>query len=746
MEQLLLRELKSLPLSAKDSVKVRRSGVDCELSVVDIYQVCLWSRVANRVLYPLASFKIQDEKSYYEAIKQVRWDEHLAVDGTLAVDFFCQSSCITHSQYGAQLTKDAVVDQFREDTGQRPGVDRAEPDIRVNVYLYKNRARISLDMAGSSLHRRNYRKLGSEAPLKENLAACILLKAGWPAIAKQGAPLLDPMCGSGTLLIEAAMMAADYAPGLKREYFGFLSWRLHDESAWQTVREQALKRMDDGISKLGNTNNQSEITGFDVDKKAVQASQTNIAAAGLDAVISIHQSDFFADENPVTNGPGLVVINPPYGERLEDESTIGVFYSKLGRSLRRKAPNWDLALFTGNPSLFHRTGLSRQLVLECRNGDIDCKLFKSTLPPLAKTIEKQAAQQSSSAGGVWPQTPGRNETNGLETGNLKESVPGVDQFRGRLKKNIRALRGWIKSASVTNYRIYDADLPDFAFALDVYQSADGTMVSLQEYRAPSHIDPVLAQQRIDAAAPVVCELLQCSAENLAIKRRQRQRRESQYQRIEKTNKYHQVTEGRCRFLINLHDYLDTGLFLDHRKVRLWLADKAHGKRFLNLYCYTATASVHAALGGAASSVSVDLSPKYIEWAQRNYQLNDIDPSLHELVKADCSEWVRQRGAAAGTSKSECFDLIFLDPPTFSNSTAMEQDWDVQKNHESMIDECMAILSDTGTLIFSNNFRRFRLGEKVIEKYQVEDRTKWSIQRDFARNSKIHQCWFIKSKN
>ena len=737
MEQLLLQELKALPLETKGSLKARRAGVDCDLSVADIYQVCLWSRVANRVLYPLDAFKIHDEKSYYEAIKEVRWDEHLAVDGTLAVDFFCQSSCITHSQYGAQLTKDAVVDQFREDTGARPGVDRAAPDIRINVYLYKNRARISLDMAGSSLHRRNYRKLGAEAPLKENLAACILLKAGWPAMARRTAPLLDPMCGSGTLLIEAAMMAADYAPGLNRDYFGFLSWRHHDESAWQSVREQALQRRRDGLSELQNSAAKTEINGYDIDDKAVQASRSNIAAAGLESVITVQQADFFAEENPVDNGPGLLVVNPPYGERLEDESTIGVFYSKLGRSLRRKAANWDLALFTGNPSLFHRTGLSRQVILECRNGDIDCKLFKSTLPPLAKLADadlpdpQKAMQekpgQSISAEGVWQQAQARTE-----------SVAGVDQFRGRLQKNIRSLKGWIKSASVTNYRIYDADLPDFAFALDVYKSNDGTVVSLQEYRAPSHIDPVLAQQRIDAAAPVVCELLECEPANLAIKRRQRQRGESQYQRIEKINRYHEVTEGQCRLLINVHDYLDTGLFLDHRKVRQWIASEVSGMRFLNLYCYTAAASVHAALGGASSSVSVDLSPKYIEWAQNNYQLNNIDPSQHQLIKADCSEWIK-----AQVAESTHFDLIFLDPPTFSNSTAMNQDWDVQKNHESMIDECMAILSDAGTLVFSNNYRRFKLASKVTEKYKVENRTKWSIQRDFARNAKIHQCWFIR---
>ncbi len=729
---MLLYELKGLDLAGAATLKARRAGVDCDLSIADIYHVCLWSRVANRVLYPLAAFKIQDEKSYYEAIKQVRWDEHLEVDGTLAVDFFCQSSCITHSQYGAQLTKDAVVDQFREEQGQRPGVDRDAPDIRINIYLFKNRARISLDMAGSSLHRRNYRKLGAQAPLKENLAACILLKAGWQSLASRGAPLIDPMCGSGTLLIEAAMMAGNYAPGLNRDYFGFLAWRHHDNELWQVVLAQAQEKKKNGL------NNIPEITGFDIDSKAVDATKTNIAAAGLESVITVRQADFFADEDPIENGPGLLAVNPPYGERLEDESTIGVFYSKLGRSLRRKLPNWDLALFTGNPALFHRTGLSRQVILECRNGDIDCKLFKSTLPPLTNADNlkldnsNRANRQSNAvdtdstdANSVWQQVKrGKNAVD-------------VEPFRGRLKKNIRALKGWLKSASVSNYRVYDADLPDFAFALDVYTTKNGVAVSLQEYRAPSHIDPVLAQQRIDAAAPIVCELLACTQDNLAIKRRQRQRGESQYQRVEKTNRYHEVVEGDCRLLVNLHDYLDTGLFLDHRKVRQWIASNAKGKRFLNLYCYTSTATVHAAMGGAVSSVSVDLSPRYIDWARNNYQLNKLDFDKHELIKADCSDWVRLQATS-----SEKFDLIFLDPPTFSNSTSMEQDWDVQKNHESMIDDCMAILSDTGTLIFSNNYRRFKLAPTVSEKYRVEDRSKWSIQRDFARNAKIHQCWFI----
>ena len=731
MEKLLVSEIKSLDLSNTAKLKERRAGLDCELTIADIYRVCLWSRVANRVLYPLASFKVTDEKNYYAGLQKIAWDEHLIADGTLAVDFFCRDSCITHSQYGAQLSKDSVVDWFRDRTGTRPNVDREFPDVRINVYLYKNRARVSLDMSGSSLHRRNYRKLGTQAPLKENLAACILLSGGWPAMARRNAPLVDPMCGSGTFLIEAAMIAADIAPGLNREYFGFKSWCQHDTATWQTLLQEARQRKVEGLQTIPS------ITGYDIDEQSVQATKSNTRAADLIDHIDIRQADFFGDTQPFKNGPGLVVVNPPYGERLEDKNTIGVFYSKLGRALRNKAPNWDLALFTGNPGLFHRTGLSRQVVLECRNGDLDCKLFTSNLPPASTNSTASSVKHSNGDRTDCVDELAVKDVS-AKRHTEQDQVAGLDQFRGRLKKNVRTLRGWIKSSEVSNYRIYDADLPDFAFALDVYQSTDGVLVSLQEYRAPSHIDPVLAQRRIDAAAPIVCELLECEPQNLALKRRQRQRGESQYQRVGKTNRYQEVIEGQCRLLVNMHDYLDTGLFLDHRKVRQWIADQVSGKVFLNLYCYTGAASVHAALGGAESSVSVDLSRNYIEWAQKNYALNQIDPAKHQLVNADCSSWVKEQ-----LSIGQRYDLIFLDPPTFSNSTAMENDWDVQKNHESMIDDCMSILRDEGTLVFSNNFRRFHLAESLNSRYRVEERSKWSIPRDFARNTKIHQCWFVR---
>lgn len=740
LEKILHGELKALGIKR---MRLRRAGVDCTIGLRDIYKICLWSRVANRLLYPLAAFKVTDEKSYYNGLLEIDWSQHLTESGTLAVDFFTSDSCITHSQYGAQLTKDAVVDWFREKTGQRPNVDRVSPDVRINVYLYKNRARVSLDMAGSSLHRRNYRQQGGMAPVKENLAAALLMAANWPDRAKHGAALVDPMCGSATLLIEAAMMAGNIPPGMLRDYFGFLGWRAHDAGLWEEIKSEAR----DSINYEGIP----EIVGSDIDSKTISIARENIEAAGLSNYISVSQADFFESDNPFRNGPGLVIVNPPYGERLENESEIGVFYSRLGRSLRRCAGNWQLALFTGNPALFHRTGLSRRVVLECTNGGIDCRLFLADIP--TSSADASALLSASSTNdntnlesdrplNPWDQA-GKKRRQSSDTPETTAAPPGLDQFADRLRKNLRQLAGWAKSAGIANYRVYDADLPDYAFALDVYRGAPdytdpGPFVSLQEYKAPAHIDPVLAQRRIDGAALVVAEVLQCRAENLSIKRRERQRAESQYTRLEKRDVYHQVVEGDCLFQINIHDYLDSGLFLDHRKVRLWLAKSSAGKRMLNLYCYTASATVHAAVGGARESISVDLSHKYLDWAAKNYSLNGIDNQQHKLVHGDCRAWLD----TYTKEKPVKFDLIFLDPPTFSNSTSMEENWDVQRDHSSMIDRCMSILEPDGILVFSNNFRRFKLAETVLSKYAVQDRSKWSVQRDFARNPRIHQCWFI----
>lgn len=699
--------------------RLKRAGIDCALTLDEIYRFCLWSRIANRVLYPLVNFEIDGEKSYYNALKQVDWSVHLGEQGSLAVDFFSASSCITHSRYGAQLTKDAVVDWFRERYSERPSVNRDTPDIRINVYLFKNRARVSLDMSGQSLHRRNYRTQGGSAPMKETLAAAILLSSHWNEARE---PLFDPMCGSGTLLIEGALIAAGIAPGLQRDYFGFLGWRKHDAELWQTLRDEAQEKKN--LSEL------PVISGCDIDGQAIRVAESNIERAGLSEVIHVQEQDFFASATPLSGSPGLIVTNPPYGERLEEKAQLGQLYTKLGRSLKQRGAGWRLSMFTGAPSLFQRTGLERKVTLECSNGGIDCKLFTARLPDV---VQPRSVASTDKAATDLP---------ALEITGETKSAPGIEQFADRLRKNLRQIKGWAKSTGASNYRVYDADLPDYAFALDVYHDVNpqqGPYVCMQEYRAPAHIDKTLAELRLTSAASVILDQLPCARNNLSIKRRDRQRGQSQYQRLHKSEIYHQVAEGECRLLINIHDYLDCGLFLDHRKVRQWIGSNSQGKRFLNLYCYTAAASVHAIAGGASESVSVDLSQRYLAWAQKNYTLNNFESERHHLERADCATWVKDYQQRKGA----LFDVIFLDPPTFSNSTATEQDWDVQRDHESMIEQCMSILSADGTLVFSNNFRRFTLSEKISAGFAVQNKTRWSLQRDFSRSTKIHQCWFIR---
>jgi 23S rRNA (guanine2445-N2)-methyltransferase / 23S rRNA (guanine2069-N7)-methyltransferase len=717
LEKLLAAELKRL---CEVDSKVRRAGIDCVLTQPQIYRFCLWSRLANRVLYPLAGFAIDSEKTYYTALKDIDWSRHVNANGSIAVDFFSANSCITHSRYGAQLTKDAVVDWFREKYNERPGVDRETPDIRINVYLFKNRARVSLDMSGQSLHRRNYRTAGGSAPLKENLAAAILLASRW---VPHKETLVDPMCGSATLLIEGAMIAGNIAPGLQRDYFGFLGWRKHDHATWAELiaEAQAQKKLADIPA----------ISGFDIDVRAVEVAKNNIAAAGLSDVIEVEAQDFFADTTPLAGAPGMVVTNPPYGERLEEKAQLGQFYGRLGRALKQRAGGWRLALFTV-PSLQHRTGIDAKPVLTCSNGGIDCQLFSGRIPASRKRVPAMTSADPVKAG-----------RSAVATKAGQQTAPGISQFADRLRKNLRQIKGWAKSVGATNYRVYDADLPDYAFALDVYHDvnpAKGPYVCLQEYRPPAQIDKDLAELRLASAAQVVIEQLSCVEDNLAVKRRDRQRGDQQYQRIHRSDVFHQVAEGDCKLLINLHDYLDCGLFLDHRKVRHWIGSHADGARFLNLYCYTAAATVHAIGGGVRESVSVDLSQRYLAWAQENMAANGFESDRHRLVRADCSSWIDQYIARGD---SQPFDMIFLDPPTFSNSSATANDWDVQRDHASMIERCMTILSPAGTLIFSNNFRRFKLSEQIPAKYTVQDKTRWSLQRDFSRSSRIHQCWFIR---
>jgi 23S rRNA (guanine2445-N2)-methyltransferase / 23S rRNA (guanine2069-N7)-methyltransferase len=337
----------------------------------------MWSRIANRVLLPLKRFPAPTPEALYAGVRTIRWSDHLAVDGTLAVDFTTSQSAITHTHFGALKVKDAIVDQFRERTGRRPSVDVRRPSIRVNVHVRRDAATASLDLSGDSLHRRGYRERHTLAPLKENLAAAVLLRAGWPAIAAAGGALIDPMCGSGTLPIEAALIAGDIAPGLLRASFGFLGWKGHDAAAWTAILEDARRRRDTGRKGI------PPIVGYDRERGAVSVALANVERAGLRSVVHIERREL-QDCTPVrgrTGAPGLVVVNPPYGERLGEVGALRPLYGSLGTLLTERFTGWSACVLAGNRELGKCLGLRARRRYTVFNGSIECQLLTFTLAP-----------------------------------------------------------------------------------------------------------------------------------------------------------------------------------------------------------------------------------------------------------------------------------------------------------------------------------------------------------------------------
>jgi 23S rRNA (guanine2445-N2)-methyltransferase / 23S rRNA (guanine2069-N7)-methyltransferase len=383
MEDLLLNEVRAL---GGRGAAVARAGVSFAGTLEVAYRVCLWSRVTNRVLLPLATFPAATPQALYDGVRAIRWSDHLDARRTLAVDCAVSHSRITHSHFAALKTKDAIVDQLRERTGTRPSIDVAHPDVRVNVYLHEDRAVVSLDLSGESLHRRAYRQGGGPAPLKENLAAAVLLLAEWPQLSAAGAPFVDPMCGSGTLPIEAALIAARIAPGRRRAYFGFLGWRGHQPAVWTRLCREAEEQ------EIRDPKRLPPIHGYDASAAAVRGALVNVEHAGLRGRVHIEKRSL-AECAPIaaraTRSPGIVVANPPYGERLGDSAALGELYAELGDTLRRKFPGWTGYVLTGNPDLGKRIGLrsARRHVLY--NGAIECRLL--VFPISSKPVSGAAA-------------------------------------------------------------------------------------------------------------------------------------------------------------------------------------------------------------------------------------------------------------------------------------------------------------------------------------------------------------------
>jgi 23S rRNA (guanine2445-N2)-methyltransferase / 23S rRNA (guanine2069-N7)-methyltransferase len=668
------------------------------------YRACLWSRTATRVLLSLGSIDAGSSKAVYDAVKRMDWREHLGPGATLACECSGGNESIRHTIYGSQLLKDAVCDQLRDATGERPNIKPERPDVLLHLHVEGPTALVSVDFSGESLHRRGYRAEGGRAPLKENVAAAVLLRAGWPAILEQGGVLVDPMCGSGTFLTEAALIAADAAPALERDYFGFTGWRAHDAELWERLRAEARARRSARAARRC-------ILGSDVDADAVRMALANGEHAGVSDWLHVEKRSLAELVRPKADA-GLVVANPPYGERIGAESGLPALYSELGAALRDRFQGWQAAILTGNPPLARNLGIYAKRTHRFFNGTIECRLLRFDLNETREQKPAEAVRAD------W------------------SSRPGAQMFANRLRKNLQRLDAWAEREHIECFRVYDADMPEYAFAVDLYGRAS-RHVYVQEYAPPKTVDRESARERRREALAVMPDVLEVPVSRIHSRVRKPQKGSEQYEKQDTQAERHAVEEGGLKFWVNFRDYLDTGLFLDHRIVRGLLRNWAQGGEFLNLFCYTGSATVYAAAGGARSTTSIDLSNTYLDWAHENLVLNGFGGREHELYRADCLQWLEEQ-----ETKGPRFDLIFVDPPTFSNSKRMEGVLDVQRDHVGMIRRSLKLLRPSGRLVFSTNYTRFKLDGDALKDLRVEDISARTIPKDFERHARIHRCFDI----
>ena len=841
LEWVLARELEAI--GARD-LRIGRRTIEFSAEPGSeretLYRAVLESRVAIRVLEPLGRFRVDSPETLYRAMQEIDWTEQLRVSDTLRVDAAIHDTFLTHSLYAAQIIKDAVVDQLRTPSGRRPSVQLRGATLRLALHLVGDVATIFRDAAGRSLHQRGWRMGEVEAPLSEVLAAGMLAIAGWwrpgaTGDATTGEPILDPMCGSGTLVIEAATIAAGMAPGLwraRRTAHGFFRFRDCDK----LLAERLVADLEARVCQPAG-----QCAASDLDPRAVEAAQACAAAAGVAGSIAIEQRHF-EDVRPAA-AAGLVLTNPPYGERLP-LPRAGALFRRLGDWLVARCGGWRAAILAADTPAATHLGLRPVYRIPLMNGPIPCRLLELTLreratpsPPSRPSLETEnrtelppsapapapapsASAPSETAPPVSAETvtdasrdraeldepwrfrpeeersskgpdgersrrgdsdrPGAVVAPGvalsestttpltgvaladstttpladaaLASSSEAPTVPGVapsrprtravaDQigdFRRRLAKRYKHLAKWARRQGIEAFRIYDRDIPEIPLAIDWYAG----WLHASEYDRPHERTEIEHDVWLDRMIEAAADELGVPPNQTFLKVRRRQRGGGQYQKLDARKTLLTVKEGGLEFEVNLSDYLDTGLFLDHRQTRALVRDEAAGKRFLNLFCYTGSFSVYAAAGGAVETTSVDLSNTYLDWTRTNLSRNAFkDAGRHRTVRDEARGFLEHRGRRGEPP----FDLVVVDPPTFSRSARSETPWDVERDHAELLELVARNLVPGGVVYFSTNFRRFHLDvERLAALYEIREITNRTIPEDF-RNARIHRGWRLVAK-
>ncbi|MEM7453650.1 MAG: bifunctional 23S rRNA (guanine(2069)-N(7))-methyltransferase RlmK/23S rRNA (guanine(2445)-N(2))-methyltransferase RlmL [Planctomycetota bacterium] len=679
-------------------------------------------RTADRVLVEALRFPAADFDALFETTAAFDWSRFIPADASFPVTGRSRKSQLTSVPAVQRAVKRAVVEGLKKfhGTGTLP---ETGPKYGLDIALLNDEATITIDTTGASLHKRGYRKLVGEAPIKETLAAAMIMLSVW----NKDRPLIDPFCGSGTILTEAALIGLNVAPGVNRE-FASSSWLQISTQMWLDAKSEA---------RAGElTDTELDIAGFDVDEEVLKLARKHVVAAGVEKHIHLQQRPF-ADLRSKKEY-GCVITNPPYGDRLSERRALRPLYESIPGVLQR-LPTWSHFIITSVTGFERTVGREATRRRKLFNGPIECTYFQYLGPRPPRKDEH--ASQVSPTGAAQGDTAAtqkqkrKDETKPVFGGLEDKDREQAELFATRLKKRAKHLRRWPTRRGITCFRIYERDVPELPFVVDRY----GEHLHITEYDRPHERDPARHAAWNELMVSTAASALEVPIQKTFFKSRLRKPGAAQYTKVAADKKLTEVEEAGLKFLINLSDYVDTGLFLDHRNTRAMVRDEAGGKRILNLFAYTGSFSVYAAAGGASSTTTVDWSNTYIEWAGKNMAANGFTGPEHHYYAEDVVRFVSEVAQSDRT-----FDLVIVDPPTYSNSKRSENDWDVQQHHSALLRTLAESVSVEGVVYFSNNFRRFKLDESLAELYDIREISKQTVPEDF-RNKRIHRCWRMVKK-
>jgi 23S rRNA (guanine2069-N7)-methyltransferase / 23S rRNA (guanine2445-N2)-methyltransferase len=666
----------------------------------------LWLRSADRVLLKIGTFPAFDFGELFDQVNALPWEDWLGPDASFPVGGRSIKSQLSSVPACQRMTKKAIVERLRS-AHKVEYLSETGPKYQIEVALLKDQVTLLIDTSGVGLHKRNYRTLAGAAPLKETLAAAMVQLSYW----RPERPLIDPFCGTGTIPIEAAMIGLNIAPGLNRSFVSE-TWPNLPARLWEAAREEAKEKID--------TQTELEIIGTDLDGNIIRAARAHARAAGVEEQIHFQQMDFA--DLASRKSYGCLITNPPYGERVGEFETIRDLYLSMPSVLRR-LDTWSHFILTSHQNFERIVGTEANRRRKLYNGRIECTYYQFHGPRPSASVEGESNSESETP----PKAPQRVVP--VFKSLSPQAHDQATQFKSRLQKRAHHLRRWPSRHDITCYRLYERDIPEVPLVVDLYEDK----LHIAEYERPHERNPAEHAEWLQLMAISAGEVLDIPEEKVFLKQRHRQRGSTQHEKQGNDGAIFEVSEGGLVFQVNLSDYIDTGLFLDHRETRSRFRDDAYGKHVLNLFAYTGSFSAYAADGGAASTTTVDMSNTYLEWAATNMRLNGYTGDDHLYFRDDVMNFVTNPPEGAE------YDLVVIDPPTFSNSKRMQDIWDIQRDHVELVTRVLKLMPPGGIIYFSTNFRRFKMAAHKIETIKTYEISAKTVPADF-RNKRIHRCW------